>query len=60
MWYRYYRWWNLDVINDAELPAVIYSTFKSLGFDDFTIKINNRKILNGLYESMGKKKTLLK
>ena len=46
---------TLDVINDAELPAVIYSTFKSLGFDDFTIKINNRKILNGLYESIGQK-----
>ena len=46
---------NLDLINDAELPAVIYSTFKKLGFDNFTIKINNRKILNGLYESIGQK-----
>ena len=46
---------ELDIINDAELPAVIYSTFKSLGFNDFTIKINNRKILNGLYESIGQK-----
>ena len=46
---------TLDVINDAELPAVIYSTFKGLGFDNFTIKINNRKILNGLYESIGQK-----
>ena len=26
-----------------------------MGFDDFTIKINNRKVLNGLYESIGKK-----
>lgn len=46
---------TLDLINDAELPAVIYSTFKKLGFDNFTIKINNRKILNGLYESIGQK-----
>ena len=46
---------TLDIINDAELPAVIYSTFKKLGFDNFTIKINNRKILNGLYESIGQK-----
>lgn len=46
---------NLDLINDAELPAVIYATFKKLGFDNFTIKINNRKILNGLYESIGQK-----
>lgn len=46
---------NLDIINDAELPAVIYTTFRNLGFDDFTIKINNRKILNGLFESINQK-----
>ena len=46
---------ELDIINDAELPVVIYSTFKKLGFDNFTVKINNRKILNGLYESIGQK-----
>ena len=46
---------TLDIINDAELPAVIYSTFRKLGFEDFTIKINNRKILNGLYENIGQK-----
>ncbi len=43
---------KLSVINEAELPAVIYDTFKNLGFDDFTICINNRKILNGLFESL--------
>ena len=46
---------ELDLINDAELPAVIYTTFKKLGFDDFTVRINNRKILNGLYESINQK-----
>lgn len=46
---------ELSIINDAELPSVIYTTFRNLGFDDFTIKINNRKILNGLYESLGQK-----
>ena len=46
---------ELDIINDAELPAVIYSTIKKLGFENFTIKINNRKILNGLYQSIGQK-----
>ena len=35
------------------MPAVIYNTFKELGFDDFTICINNRKILNGLFSSLG-------
>ena len=41
---------ELSIINDAEIPAVIYNTFKNLGFENFTIKINNRKILTGLFE----------
>ncbi len=43
---------KLSIINDAEIPSIIYSTFKNLGFDDFTICINNRKILNGLFYSL--------
>ena len=43
---------ELSLINDAEIPSIIYNTFKELGFDDFTISINNRKILNGLFESL--------
>ncbi len=43
---------KLSIINDAEIPAVIYSTFKDLGFDSFTININNRKILNGFFNSL--------
>lgn len=46
---------ELSIINDAELPVVISTTFKNLGFSNFTIKINNRKILNGLYEGLGQK-----
>ena len=46
---------ELSVINDAELPSVIYNVFRELGFEDFTIKINNRKILNGLFESLNQK-----
>ena len=46
---------ELDIINDAELPSVIYEIFKGLGFKEFTICINNRKILNGLFESLGQK-----
>ena len=46
---------ELDIINDAELPSVIYEIFKGLGFKKFTICINNRKILNGLFESLGQK-----
>ena len=46
---------ELDLINDAELPSVIYTIFKELGFDNFTIRINNRKVLNGLFEELGQK-----
>lgn len=46
---------ELDLINDAELPSVIYTIFKNLGFNNFTIRINNRKILNGLFEEIGQK-----
>lgn len=44
---------NLNIINDAEIPSIIYSLFTSLGIKDFIIRINNRKILNGLYEILG-------
>ena len=43
---------ELSILNDAEIPNVIYTIFKELGFDDFTIRINNRKLLNGLFESL--------
>ena len=44
---------KLSIINDAEIPSVIYSTFRDLGFDSFTIKINNRKVLNGFFDALG-------
>lgn len=43
---------TLSIKNDAEYPAVIYSIFKSLDFGDFTIMLNNRKIINGLFEEL--------
>ena len=43
---------DLNYFYDAEIPNVIYTTFKELGFSDFTIHINNRKILNGLFSSL--------
>jgi len=46
---------ELGIINDAEIPSVIYQLIKELGFDDFTIRINNRKILNGLFEEINQK-----
>ncbi len=44
---------SLDIINDAEIPGIIYSTFKDLGFDAFTIRINNRKVLKGFFQNLG-------
>lgn len=44
---------KLDIINDAEIPSIIYSTFKDLGFDSFTIKINNRRLLKGFFQWLG-------
>lgn len=46
---------KLSVINDAEIISIIYNTFKNLGFENFTVRVNNRKILNGLYESLNQK-----
>lgn len=43
---------KLSIINDAEIPSIIYTTFKNLGFENFVIKINNRKILNGLFDEL--------
>ena len=43
---------KLSIINDAEIPSIIYTTFKNLGFSNFVIKINNRKILNGLFDEL--------
>ena len=44
---------ELSLVNDAEFPVVIYHTFKDLGFTDFTIHLNNRKILKGFFGSLG-------
>ena len=44
---------TLDIYNDAIIPSIIYQVFTRLGIDDFVIRINNRKVLNGFVESMG-------
>ena len=43
---------ELSIVNDAEMPSVIYTTIKEFGFDKFTIRINNRKLLNGLFAEL--------
>ena len=40
---------KLDILNDAEIPAIIYNVFKGFGLNRFQIRVNNRKILSGFY-----------
>ena len=44
---------KLDVLNEAEIPAIIYDTFTRLGVKRFQIRVNNRKLLNGFYAMNG-------
>ena len=44
---------TLSIRYDAEIPSIIYQLFKKLNFGKFTIRVNNRKLLNGLVESLG-------
>ena len=44
---------KLSILNEAEIPAIIYKTFSTLGLKRFQIRVNNRKILNGFYEMLG-------
>jgi len=44
---------GLDVLNEAEIPSVIYRSFKSLGLERFAIRVNNRKVLSGFFEILG-------
>ena len=44
---------KLDIMNEAEIPAIIYRVFRGFGLERFQIRVNNRKILNGFYAMMG-------
>ena len=43
---------KLDILNEAEIPAIIYNVFTGFGLKRFQIRVNNRKILNGFYAMM--------
>ncbi len=57
--YREFLQFDVDIIGtksvlaDSEIIAVIFETMKALGVDNFSIKVNNRKILNGLSSYIG-------
>ncbi len=44
---------KLDILNEAEIPAIIYRVFRGFGLQRFQIRVNNRKILNGFYAMLG-------
>ena len=44
---------KLSILNEAEIPSIIYKTFSTLGLKRFQIRVNNRKILNGFYDMLG-------
>jgi histidyl-tRNA synthetase len=43
----------LNIINEAEIPSIIYRCFNTLGLEKFVIRINNRKVLTGLFQLLG-------
>ena len=44
---------KLDILNEAEIPAIIYKVFRGFGLTRFQIRVNNRKVLNGFYAMLG-------
>ena len=44
---------KLDILNEAEIPAIIYRVFRGFGLTRFQIRVNNRKILGGFYAMLG-------
>ena len=44
---------RLSIVNEAEIPSIIYRTFRTMGLKRFQIRVNNRKILNGFYAMLG-------
>ena len=44
---------KLSIVNEAEIPSIIYRTFSALGLRRFQIQVNNRKLLSGFYAMLG-------
>jgi histidyl-tRNA synthetase len=59
--FRQFRQCDIDVIGreklsllyDAQMPAIITEIFEAINIGDFVIRINNRKILTGFFQSVG-------
>jgi histidyl-tRNA synthetase len=59
--YRQFRQCDIDVVGrkelsllyDAQMPAIIAEIFSKIQIGDFSIRINNRKVLTGFFDSLG-------
>lgn len=59
--YREFYQADIDIVGDGELPShyeaevveVVYSIFNALNIGEFTVRINNRKLLEGYYREHG-------
>ena len=43
----------LSLYYDAEMPYCVYKLFKEMDIGKFTIRINNRRVMNGFFEDLG-------
>ena len=61
--YRQFRQCDIDVVGrgklsllyDAQIPAIIAEIFQAIDIGDFSIRINNRKVLSGAFQTIGVK-----
>lgn len=59
--YRQFRQCDIDVVGrqklsvfyDAQMPAIIAEIFSTINIGKFVIRINNKKILTGIFKSIG-------
>ncbi|AFY43479.1 histidine--tRNA ligase [Nostoc sp. PCC 7107] len=51
---------ELSLLYDAQMPAIITEIFEAINIGDFLIRINNRKVLTGFFQSLGIVETQIK
>jgi len=64
---RYREFYQCDVdvvgssslLNEAEFVLIYHESLAALGLRDFTVKVNNRKILSGIADVVGKPESLV-
>ena len=44
---------SVSLLNDAEIPCIIYQVFTKMAIGKFVIRVNNRRLLQGFFEFEG-------